>query len=458
MPVILTELGLQYSLAFADFTKLNNVSAIRTFPGHYTSKQPAPPGTGANAAPAPPAPAPPASTSASSTPAPSSSYGYGGGYNSYQQQQQAAAYQAYYGSYGQPPPPQPPQPGGYPRPPGPPPQSGGGGQSYGGAGGYGQSPYAAYNAAYAQQQQQQQQQPTAAQQQHQNLQKTLQSFAKYDGRKRNYNASAGGGGGEDYGGGGGGFGGGYGQDNKRPRQDGYGGGGYGGGGGFGGRGGYGDRGGYGGDRGGFRGRGGDRGGRGGFGRGRGGDMGGGGFGGRGRGGRGGGFGSRYDNSMDMGFSDPNLINYDNVLTDKRFNFWNLPSKARVLIVSNLSMNVAQPQALFNLFSAYGDVARVKILRNKLNAALVEFSTATMAAIARDHTDGCPVSGKKLVVSFSKFDRVRYSLDWEFHFTDRHFHFFEYFIALYFPNNFPASLNFKFESWCSSLKRNVCQLE
>ncbi len=99
------------------------------------------------------------------------------------------------------------------------------------------------------------------------------------------------------------------------------------------------------------------------------------------------------------------INFDNVLTDKRFNFWNLPSKARVLLVSNLSMNVAQPTALFNLFSFYGDVSRVKILRTKLNVALVEFSTATMAAIARDHLDGCVVSGKKIVVSFSKFDKV-----------------------------------------------------
>ncbi len=100
------------------------------------------------------------------------------------------------------------------------------------------------------------------------------------------------------------------------------------------------------------------------------------------------------------------INFDNILTDKRFNFWNLPVKARVLLVSNLSMNVAQPQALFNFFSFYGDVCRVKILRARLNVALVEFSTATMAAITRDFTDGCVVSGKKIVVSFSKFDRVK----------------------------------------------------
>ncbi len=100
------------------------------------------------------------------------------------------------------------------------------------------------------------------------------------------------------------------------------------------------------------------------------------------------------------------VDFNNVLTDKRFNFWNLPVKARVLLVSNLSMNVAQPQALFSFFSFYGDVVRVKILRVRLNVALVEFATATMAAIARDFTDGCVVSGKKIVVSFSKFDQVK----------------------------------------------------
>ena len=40
-----------------------------------------------------------------------------------------------------------------------------------------------------------------------------------------------------------------------------------------------------------------------------------------------------------------------------------------------------PDLLFNLFSFYGDVERIKILRRKTTCALVEFSTATFAAIA-----------------------------------------------------------------------------
>ena len=50
--------------------------------------------------------------------------------------------------------------------------------------------------------------------------------------------------------------------------------------------------------------------------------------------------------------------------------------------------------------------RVKILRRKSNCALVEFTTATFACIARDHLDQCCVRGETLVVTFSRFDRVR----------------------------------------------------
>ena len=112
----------------------------------------------------------------------------------------------------------------------------------------------------------------------------------------------------------------------------------------------------------------------------------------------------------------------NIYIDKKFNFWNLPTKARVLLISNVPQvrkclmttlvsisifqAICQPDLLYNLFSFYGDVERVKILRKKNNCALVEFSTATFACIARDHLDGACVRGETLVVTFSRFDRVR----------------------------------------------------
>jgi len=92
--------------------------------------------------------------------------------------------------------------------------------------------------------------------------------------------------------------------------------------------------------------------------------------------------------------------------DQKFNFWNLPVKARVLLISNVPQAICQPDLLYNLFSFYGDVERIKILRRKTTCALVEFATASFAAIARDHLDGILVKGDKLVVTFSRFDRVK----------------------------------------------------
>ena len=129
------------------------------------------------------------------------------------------------------------------------------------------------------------------------------------------------------------------------------------------------------------------------------------------GGRGGGFGGGRGGGFGRGRGDFDRdppIDFNNVLTSKKFNFWNLPSKARVLIVSQIPLNIAQPRNLFNLFSLFGDVVRVKILRNKLSTALVEFSTATFAMIARNHMDQCPIDGGRgrLTVSFARFDRIK----------------------------------------------------
>ena len=48
----------------------------------------------------------------------------------------------------------------------------------------------------------------------------------------------------------------------------------------------------------------------------------------------------------------------------KFNPWNLPEKAKVLLISALPGPITKPEELFNLFSNYGDVNRVKILRKR----------------------------------------------------------------------------------------------
>lgn len=78
----------------------------------------------------------------------------------------------------------------------------------------------------------------------------------------------------------------------------------------------------------------------------------------------------------------------------------------MLLISNVPQDICHPDLLYNLFSFYGDVERIKVLRNKNNCALVEFTTATFAAIARDHLDNMMVRGVNMAATFSRFDRVR----------------------------------------------------
>ena len=68
--------------------------------------------------------------------------------------------------------------------------------------------------------------------------------------------------------------------------------------------------------------------------------------------------------------------------------------------------MCQPDLLYNIFSFYGDIERIKIIRRNNSCALIEFSTATFACIARDHLDQTQLAGQTLVVTFSKFDRVK----------------------------------------------------
>jgi len=92
--------------------------------------------------------------------------------------------------------------------------------------------------------------------------------------------------------------------------------------------------------------------------------------------------------------------------NQKFNVWNLPSKARVLLISNINKEIAGPDCLYNLCSIYGDVARVRIFAHKPDCALVEFTSATFAHVARENLDNVEVKGNKMVVSFSHYDRIK----------------------------------------------------
>jgi len=80
-------------------------------------------------------------------------------------------------------------------------------------------------------------------------------------------------------------------------------------------------------------------------------------------------------------------------------------KAKVLLISNLPEVLFSPDYLFNVLSFYGDVERIKVMKRKVNCALVQFTTATFAAITRDYLDGQEVEGCKLAVTFSRHNQV-----------------------------------------------------
>ncbi|TGZ66733.1 hypothetical protein CRM22_005171 [Opisthorchis felineus] len=78
----------------------------------------------------------------------------------------------------------------------------------------------------------------------------------------------------------------------------------------------------------------------------------------------------------------------------------------VLIVSNLNEDKVYPDALFTLFGVYGDVNRVKIMFNKKDTALVQFTDPQQAVTALYYLNGQPLWGKPLKIAVSRFNVVQ----------------------------------------------------
>jgi len=77
----------------------------------------------------------------------------------------------------------------------------------------------------------------------------------------------------------------------------------------------------------------------------------------------------------------------------------------IICATNLNEDKINPDDLFILFGVYGDVQRVKILFEKRDTALIEFSNNVQAAIAMKHLNGHTLYGRELKVRTSKFVRV-----------------------------------------------------
>jgi len=77
----------------------------------------------------------------------------------------------------------------------------------------------------------------------------------------------------------------------------------------------------------------------------------------------------------------------------------------VLLVSNLNQDEINCDDLFILFGHYGDVLRVKILFNKKDTALIQFTDATQASTALQNLNNVTLYGQEMRVSRSKHDNV-----------------------------------------------------
>ncbi|KAI4321166.1 hypothetical protein MLD38_034583 [Melastoma candidum] len=76
-----------------------------------------------------------------------------------------------------------------------------------------------------------------------------------------------------------------------------------------------------------------------------------------------------------------------------------------VLVSNLNPDRIDEDKLFNLFSLYGNIVRIKLLRNKPDHALIQMGDGFQAELAVNFLKGAMLFGKRLEVNFSKHPNI-----------------------------------------------------
>eukprot|EP01071_Lankesteria_metandrocarpae_P008742 Lankesteria_metandrocarpae@DN5040_c0_g1_i1.p1 len=84
-----------------------------------------------------------------------------------------------------------------------------------------------------------------------------------------------------------------------------------------------------------------------------------------------------------------------------------PTNTPLVIVYHLSSEIVDVMQLFNLFSLYGPVLRIKILRDKRDTALVQYTEPHFATLAFTYLQGVPVYSEEsgIQICFSKNSEV-----------------------------------------------------
>ncbi|KAM7507913.1 hypothetical protein LguiA_018366 [Lonicera macranthoides] len=81
-----------------------------------------------------------------------------------------------------------------------------------------------------------------------------------------------------------------------------------------------------------------------------------------------------------------------------------------VLVSNLNPDRIDEDKLFNLFSLYGNIVRIKLLRNKPDHALVQMGDGFQAELAVHFLKGAMLFEKRLEVNFSKHPNITTGAD------------------------------------------------
>nr|KYP50582.1 Polypyrimidine tract-binding protein isogeny 3 [Cajanus cajan] len=81
-----------------------------------------------------------------------------------------------------------------------------------------------------------------------------------------------------------------------------------------------------------------------------------------------------------------------------------------ILVSNLNPDRIDEEKLFNLFSIYGNIVRIKLLRNKPDHALIQMGDGFQAELAVHFLKGAMLFEKRLEVNFSKHPNITQGAD------------------------------------------------
>ncbi|KAL0910689.1 hypothetical protein M5K25_018768 [Dendrobium thyrsiflorum] len=76
-----------------------------------------------------------------------------------------------------------------------------------------------------------------------------------------------------------------------------------------------------------------------------------------------------------------------------------------ILLTNLNPEKIDEDKLFNLFSMYGNIVRIKLLRNKPDHALVQMADGNQAELALRFLKGAMLFGKKLELTSSKYPNI-----------------------------------------------------